>query len=159
MLSGRLMSEHTIALEWTRSTPDFNYETYSRNHEITFGDAGRICGSSAPENHGDPHCIDPEQAFVMALSSCHMLTFLAIASRKGFMVDRYRDRAVGEIGKNKEGRVAVIKVELRPEVFFSGPEIPNGHEFTELHNRAHKGCIIANSIASCVELIISPVLL
>ena len=153
------MSEHTIALEWIRNTPDFQYETYSRNHTVTFGNAGRVYGSSAPEYYGDPRCLDPEQAFVMALSSCHLLTFLAIASKKGVIVDHYRDRAVGELGKNKEGRSAVVKVTLRPEVVFSGPNIPSGEEFRALHDRAHKGCFIANSIASCVELIINPVLL
>jgi organic hydroperoxide reductase OsmC/OhrA len=152
------MSEHTIALEWTRNTPDFNYETYSRNHTVTFGTVGKVCGSSAPEFHGDPQCLDPEQAFVTALSSCHMLTFLAIASKKGYIVDHYRDHATGEIGKDKEGRSAVVKVVLRPEVVFSGPKMPDGKEFQALHDRAHKGCIIANSVASCVELTVTPIL-
>ena len=150
------MSEHTIALSWSRNTPDFIYDTYSRNHSISFGTVGKVCGSSAPEFHGDPNCLDPEQAFVMALSSCHMLTFLAIACKKGFVVDRYDDKAAGELGKNQKGRTAVIKVELRPEVTFSSEKIPSEEEFKFLHDRAHQGCIIANSIASCVEVIVNP---
>jgi organic hydroperoxide reductase OsmC/OhrA len=148
------MSEHTIELEWSRDTPDFNYDSYTRNHTVRFGAVGKICGSSAPEFHGDPHCLDPEQAFVMALSSCHMLTFLAVASRKGYVIDSYADKAIGELGKNRAGRSAIIKVVLRPIVVFSGEKIPSGEEFRQLHDRAHGGCIISNSISSCVTVII-----
>jgi organic hydroperoxide reductase OsmC/OhrA len=153
------MSEHAIALSWSRNTPDFNYDTYSRSHSISFGIDGKVCGSAAPEFHGDPNCLDPEQAFVMALSSCHMLTFLAIACKKGFIVDKYDDKAAGELGKNQKSRTAVIKVELRPEVAFSGEKIPSEEEFKSMHDRAHQGCIIANSIASCVEVIVTPQLI
>jgi organic hydroperoxide reductase OsmC/OhrA len=152
------MSEHTIALEWTRNTPDFNYDTYSRNHVIGFGTVGKVCGSAAPEFHGDPHCLDPEQAFVMALASCHMLTFLAVACKRGFIVDKYIDKAIGELGKNQLGKMAMTRVELRPEVVFSGMKIPSEEEFRMLHDRAHSGCIIANSVASCVEVIVSATL-
>jgi organic hydroperoxide reductase OsmC/OhrA len=153
------MSEHTIALEWSRNTPDFNYDTYSRNHSIGFGTLGKVCGSAAPEFHGDPHCLDPEQAFVMALASCHMLTFLAIACKKGLIVDRYVDKAVGELGKNQVGKMAMIKVELRPEVVFGGDKLPTEEEFRMLHDRAHRGCIIANSVASCVTVLVTPTLI
>lgn len=150
------MSEHAISLEWSRNTPDFNYDSYSRNHSIAFGTDGKVCGSAASEFHGDPNCLDPEQAFVMALASCHMLTFLAIACKKGFIVDRYDDKAAGELGKNQKGKTAVIKVELRPAVTFSGEKIPSEEEFKSLHDRAHQGCVVANSIASCVEVIVNP---
>ncbi len=152
------MPKHTIALEWLRNTLDFNYDTYSRSHSIAFGTDGKVCGSAAPEFHGDPNCLDPEQAFVMALASCHMLTFLAIACKKGFIVDRYVDKAVGELGKNQQGKMAMTKVELRPEVVFSGIRIPTDEEFKMLHDRAHGGCIIANSVARCVEVIVRPTL-
>jgi organic hydroperoxide reductase OsmC/OhrA len=152
------MSEHTVSLEWSRDTPDFMYDTYSRSHTISFGTVGKVCGSAAPEFHGDPRCLDPEQAFVMALASCHMLTFLAIACKKGFIVDRYTDKASGELGKNAIGKMAMIKVELRPEVVFGGTMVPTDEEFSMLHDRAHSGCIIANSIASCVKVVVSPIL-
>lgn len=150
------MSEHTIALEWHRDTEDFNYDSYSRNHVITFGDVGKVRASASPDYHGDPHCLDPEQAFVMSLSSCHMLTFLAVASKKGFAVDAYSDKAVGILGKNQAGKWSLLKVTLRPMAVFSGVQIPNEEEFRGLHQRAHSGCIIANSVASCVELVIEP---
>ena len=149
---------HAIALQWTRDTADFIYETYSRNHSVEFGSSGKICCSSAPEFYGDPECLDPEQAFLTALSSCHMLTFLAIACKKGFEVDKYVDHAEGTIGKNPSGRLAVIKVELNPAITFQGNAIPSEEEFRSLHDRAHRGCIIANSVANSVEVIISPIM-
>jgi organic hydroperoxide reductase OsmC/OhrA len=152
------MYEHTISLEWSRNTPDFNYDSYSRNHVVSFGSVGKVCGSAAPEYHGDPKCLDPEQAFVMSLSSCHMLTLLAIASKKGFVIDKYTDAAIGELGKNQSGKMAMIKVTLQPIVVFSGDKIPSDEDFKSLHDRAHHGCIIANSIASCVEIIVNPTL-
>jgi organic hydroperoxide reductase OsmC/OhrA len=150
------MSEFTVSVEWLRNTPDFNYDSYSRNHVVHFGTVGKVCGSAAPEFHGDPQCLDPEQAFVMSLSSCHMLTFLAIACKKGFVIDKYSDNAIGELGKNQAGRMSMVKVELRPVVVFSGEKVPLEEEFKSLHDRAHHGCIIANSIASCVEVVINP---
>ncbi len=150
------MSEHTIALEWHRDTRDFNYDSYGRNHVITFGAVGKVRASASPDYHGDPQCLDPEQAFVMSLSSCHMLTFLAVASKKGFVVDAYSDKAVGILGKNQSGKWSLLKVTLRPLAVFSGAAGPSDEEFRALHQRAHSGCIIANSVASCVELAIEP---
>lgn len=146
------MAEHTVKILWERNTIDFNYNTYSRNHEISFGTAGKICASAAPEYHGDPHCLDPEQAFVMSIASCQMLTFLAIACRKGYVIDKYVDKAVGVMGKNKYGRLAMIKVDLYPLIFFSGQKIPAGGEFDTLIESAHNGCIISNSLIDCVEM-------
>jgi len=153
------MSEHIISLEWLRNSPDFNYDSYSRNHIVHFGTAGTVCGSAAPEFLGDPHCLDPEQAFVLSLSSCYMLTFLAIASTKGFVVDKYTDTAFGELGKNNDGKMAMTKVELRPVVVVGGEKIFSEEDFKSLHDRAHRGCIIANSIAGCVEMIVNPTML
>ena len=150
------MSEHTVKLEWQRTSADFRYEAYSRNHTVSYGPDGKICASSAAEFFGDPRCIDPEQAFVMALASCHLLTFLAIASKKGFVVDRYTDAALGTLGKNEMGRTAMTKIVLKPEVVFSGNKLPSPDEFIALHERAHQGCFIANSIASCVKVIVEP---
>lgn len=153
------MSEHTMSLEWTRNTSDFNYDSYSRNHIVHFSDSGTICGSSAPEFHGDPRCLDPEQAFVMSLASCHLLSFLTIASKKGYIVDKYADNAIGVLGKNQAGRSAMIRVDLRPEVVFSGTIVPTDEEHHVLHDHAHRGCIIANSIAESITVTITPTLI
>jgi organic hydroperoxide reductase OsmC/OhrA len=150
------MSQHTITLQWIRNTPDFNYSSYSRNHIIKYGEGSTICASSAPEYYGDPKCLDPEQAFVMSVSSCHMLTFLALTSKKGYIVDKYLDNAFGELGKNNLGKTAMVKIELSPEVYFSGENLPSLEKYFDLHTQAHKACFIANSIASCVKVIVNP---
>ena len=147
---------HGVKLEWRRGAADFGYESYSRNHTVTFGPGTTIRASSAPEFFGDPACIDPENAFVTALASCHLLTFLALASKKGFIVDEYVDDALGEIGKNEAGRTAMVKVHLRPQVVFSGARAPSPEEFNLLHERAHRGCIIANSVAGFVKVLVDP---
>lgn len=152
------MSEFSIFIEWNRDTPDFNYQNYTRTFTIKFGSQGMILGSAAPEFHGDPQYIDPEQAFISSLSSCHLLTFLAIASNKGYVVDKYTDKARGEIGKNCYGRNAMTVVLLNPVVVFNGNNYPSEEEFKKLHDSAHNGCIIANSIKGCVDLIIEPVM-
>ena len=150
------MTEYSIFLEWQRDTPDFHYSSYTRNHTVIFGMDGKVNCSASPDFYGNPQYLDPEQAFITSLSSCHMLTFLAIASNKGYIIDKYSDKAIGEIGKNKTGRSSMTLVLLRPVVVFSGEKIPSIEEFQIMHDRAHNGCIIANSISECVELVIEP---
>src|SRR5690606_24070222 len=104
---------------------DFTYERYPREHTWRFPEGPEIAASAAPEFLGNPGCVVPEQAFVAALSSCHMLTFLAIAARKRLQVERYTDAAVGHLEKNAEGRLAVTRVELRPQVQFGGETTPD----------------------------------
>lgn len=145
------MPEHSIHLKWFRDTPDFDYSSYTRTHTVSFGTYGKIFGSASQEFHGDPQYLDPEQAFVMSLSSCHLLTFLALASKQGFIVDSYTDQALGEMGKNKAGKLAILKVILRPIIVFGGDKKPSEEEFHVLHDQAKDSCVIANSIASCVE--------
>src|SRR3954466_3518256 len=118
-ITGRAtMSEHTVTVQWRRETPDFAYETYNRDHDWTF-DAGVTGRASAtPAYQGNAACVDPEEAFVASLSSCHMLTFLALAARKRYVVDGYRDEAVGILGKDAAGSLAITEVTLRPEVRF-----------------------------------------
>lgn len=149
------MSEHKIRLQWQRSSKDFDYRSYSRDHTVLYGNETAICASSAPEYYGNPECLNPEQAFVASLASCHMLTFLALASKKGFIVDRYRDEAVGILGRNPQGKHAIISVALRPAVTFGGEQIPSREQFDKLHEAAHDNCFIANSIASCVKVEVS----
>src|SRR5688572_3539642 len=99
------MLNHTITLNWQRETPDFNYKTYNRSHTVKFSGGSELTVTAAPEYLGDPNITNPEELLVAALSSCHMLTFLAIAATKGFVVDSYVDNAAGTLGKNAEGRM------------------------------------------------------
>ena len=148
------MSEHQVTIDWKRETPDFEYQTYNRDHNWSF-DAGIMVRASANLAYlGNEQCVDPEEAFVASLSSCHMLTFLAIACKKQFTVDGYRDQAVGILAKDTEGNLAVTKVTLRPEVRFSGEKQPTTEELRQLHDRAHHACFIANSVKT--EVVVEP---
>lgn len=139
------MSEHRAHVAWRRATADFAYETYDRTHEVRFGSGQRLQGSAAAEYHGDPTKVDPEELFVGALASCHMLTFLAVASKSQLVVDAYEDEAVATLGRNDEGRFAVTRVVLRPRVTFSG-EAPARDRLERLHDKAHRACMIAASV-------------
>jgi organic hydroperoxide reductase OsmC/OhrA len=140
------MSEHTATIAWKRETADFAYQSYNRDHDWTFDAGVTVRASAAPAYLGSESCVDPEEAFVASLSSCHMLTFLAIAAKKRFVVDRYRDRAVGVLDKDAMGRLAIVRVTLHPEVTFSGEKTPTPDELRLLHEQAHHGCFIANSV-------------
>src|SRR3954451_6893325 len=118
------MSEHKVTVDWKRETPDFAYETYNRDHDWAFDAGVTVRASANPTYQGSESCVDPEEAFVASLSSCHMLTFLAIAARKRYVVDNYRDEAVGVLAKDAAGRLAVTRVTLRPQVRFGGEKQP-----------------------------------
>jgi organic hydroperoxide reductase OsmC/OhrA len=148
------MSEHAVTVDWKRETPDFGYETYNRDHDWSFDAGITVRASAAPAYKGGESCVDPEEAFVASLSSCHMLTFLALAARKQYMVDRYRDEAVGILGKDAAGSLAMTKVTLRPHVVFGGEKTPSPEELRQLHDRAHHACFIANSVKT--EVVIEP---
>ena len=140
------MSEHRVTIDWKRQTPDFAYESYNRDHEWRF-DAGIVVrASAAPDYKGSESCVDPEEAFVASLSSCHMLTFLAIACKKRLTVDSYQDQAVGILAKDAAGNLAITQVTLRPEIQFSGDKQPTAEELRRLHDQAHHACFIANSV-------------
>jgi organic hydroperoxide reductase OsmC/OhrA len=102
------MSEHHATIDWKRETPDFAYETYNRDHDWTFDAGVTVRGSAAPAYKGSESCVDPEEAFVASLSSCHMLTFLALAARKRYVVDAYRDEAVGILAKDVAGNLETL---------------------------------------------------
>ena len=112
------MSEHKVTVDWKRETPDFAYETYNRDHDWTFDAGVTVRASANPAYLGSESCVDPEEAFVASLSSCHMLTFLAIAAKKRYVVDGYRDEAVGVLAKDAAGSLAMTEVTLRPQVTF-----------------------------------------
>lgn len=152
------MSGYTVSVVWARAaTEPFVDNRYSRGHEWRFDSGAVVTASSSPEVVPLPlsraDAVDPEEVFIAALSSCHMLFFLSYAARAGFVVDRYEDEAVGELGKDAEGRRAMTVVRLRPKITWSGAE-PDPSEVICLHERAHSSCFIANSVKS--EVVIEP---
>jgi organic hydroperoxide reductase OsmC/OhrA len=146
------MSEHKITLEWKRDTEGFSYESYTRDHVWVFEGGARVPASAAPAYRGNPAHVNPEEALVAALSSCHMLTFLAVAAKKQFVVDLYSDHAVGRLEKNQKGKLAITRVILRPRIVFGGPTPPTSEQITALHERAHSDCFIANSVTTDVTV-------
>lgn len=144
------MGEYVVVARWELSGgDDFPRGKYSRRHVWEF-DNGQVLDASPSPNvvpvpYSDPGCIDPEEAFVAAISSCHLLTFLYLASRRGVTVLRYEDRAVGEMGKNESGVVWVSRVTLHPTLVFDGAAPPKV-VIDELHHQAHEQCFIANSV-------------
>src|SRR3954467_13942019 len=148
------MSEHKATDDWERETPDFAYETYNRDHDWAFDAGVTVRASANPAYLGSESCVDPEEAFVASLSSCHMLTFLALAATKRYVVDGYHDEAVGVLAKDAAGNLSVTKVTLRPQVRFGGDKVPGPDELRQLHDRAHHACFIANSVKT--EVVVEP---
>jgi organic hydroperoxide reductase OsmC/OhrA len=149
------MSEHKATIEWRRQGADFDYKTYSRAHTLEFEGGIRVPAGASPANipptaRGAPG-VDPEQAFVGSISSCHMLWFLHLAWQAKFVIDRYVDHASGILGENSEGREAMTRVTLRPVVTFFGRK-PSAEEHAQLHEDAHHKCFIANSVKSDVTI-------
>ncbi|HMJ91312.1 MAG TPA: OsmC family protein [Candidatus Acidoferrum sp.] len=141
---------HTAAIRWTRTGPDFANGKYSREHTWTFDGGAIVPASPSPANVPAPWSnashVDPEEAFVASIASCHMLTFLWLASRQGFQVDRYEDEAAGEATKNERGAQWISKVTLRPSIAWNGEKAPTPEQIQQLHHCAHQECYIANSI-------------
>jgi organic hydroperoxide reductase OsmC/OhrA len=146
------MSEHHVTTTWQRQTDDFSYKTYNRSHRWEFEGGIKVNASAAAEYQGDPDLVDPEQAFTASLSSCHMLTFLAVACQKRFVIDSYVDNAVGILGKNAEGKMAMTEVILKPQIKFAGDNIPSEEEIAKLHDFAHHNCFLANSVKTEVKV-------
>lgn len=141
------MSEHKTKLTWKRNDSGFGYKEYPRDHQWEFPRSGQsLNASAAPEFLGDADCADPEEAFSAALASCHMLTFLAIASMSGFVVDSYEDEAVGHLEKADDGKPWLAKLEMHPQIAFSGEKIPTDEEIEKLHGKAHHECFLARSV-------------
>jgi organic hydroperoxide reductase OsmC/OhrA len=146
------MSEHKINLTWKRGDAPFEYQKYSRDHTWKFDGGHEMQASAAPAYLGNPKNVDPEEAFVAALSSCHMLTFLAAACKKKFVLDEYTDEAVGQMEKNADGKLAITRVTLKPKLKFSGEKQPTEQELDEMHHFAHDQCFIANSVKTAVTV-------
>jgi organic hydroperoxide reductase OsmC/OhrA len=145
------MSEHKATVIWSRQDKDFTYKSYPRDH-VWRVNGNDVPASATPAYLGNPQRVDPEAALVAALSSCHMLTFLALASNKGFIVDGYEDEAVGHLEKNAAGKMAVTRVELHPKIKFGGAKQPAAADLDALHEKAHKECFIANSVTTDVRV-------
>ncbi len=145
------MNEHHAAVRWKRTSADFSYDTYNRAHEIAFK-SGKVvlAASSAPEFRGEDDRVNPEEAFVAALSSCHMLTFLAICARKHLTVESYDDDAVGFLDRSPSGKLWMGRVVLRPRVRF-GAAVDEAM-LAELHHKSHENCFIANSVTTNVSV-------
>jgi organic hydroperoxide reductase OsmC/OhrA len=150
------MSNHTYTATtvWQRGDDVFTDKKYNRRHEIHFDGGHVMPASSSPLSvrapYSDPAAVDPEEAFIGSISSCHMLWFLDIACRAGWLVDNYRDDVVGVMDRNAQGQMAVTVVTLRPAVTFGGKQ-PTREELDHLHHRAHEECFIANSVKSEVR--------
>jgi organic hydroperoxide reductase OsmC/OhrA len=149
------MGRHTATTEWQRGDANFLDQRYSRRHTLTFDGGVVVPGSSSPHvvprPMSDPTCVDPEELFVASLSACHLLWFLGIAAKHGFVVDRYRDDAEGTLAHDDSGRLVMTEVTLQPEVIWSGELHPAPHEVDAMHHEAHRLCFIANSVITDVR--------
>ena len=150
------MSEHTATVAWQRGTDTFEKGRYSRAHEWRF-DGGAVVAASAspdvvPAPWSEPSAVDPEEAFVAALSSCHMLWFLSLTAAKGFIVDSYRDDAVGRMHEIAPGKMAVTEVTLRPRVVFDPSHAATRMQVDALHHAAHERCFLANSVKTQITI-------
>ena len=147
------MSVHRAAVRWHRTSADFSYDTYNRAHDVLFNDGAIVlAGSSAPAFKGDADRVDPEEAFVASLSSCHMLTFLAICARKRLVVDSYEDNADGHLEKGSNGRLWMAHVTLRPRVRFAAGTSVDAATLADIHHKSHEECFIANSVTTEVAV-------
>ncbi len=148
-----MTTRHTARVAWTREGAAFADGRYSRAHRWHFDGGAEVPASSSPHSVrvplSDPTAVDPEEAFVAALSSCHMLWFLALAAQKGLVVDSYEDQAEGTLAPNEAGRKAMTTVVLRPVITWDGPP-PDAATVTALHDAAHHECYIANSVTTKV---------
>jgi organic hydroperoxide reductase OsmC/OhrA len=146
------MSEHRVTLRWERAGSEFSYQRYPRDHTWSFDGGHVMTATAAPSYLGNPANVDPEEAFVASLSSCHMLTLLALACKQKFVLDSYVDEAVGHMERNSEGKMAITRVELHPRITWSGDKIPGADELERLHHAAHDNCFIANSVKTEVTV-------
>ncbi len=149
------MAEYRAVVEWNRDGATFTDNRYSRGHRWLFDGGIEVPASASPHLVPPPlsvaAAVDPEEAFVASLSSCHLLWFLAIAARRGFIVESYRDDAVGTLARNASGKLAMTRVTLRPDARFSGAKRPTTDEMLAVHHEAHEQCFIANSVRTDVR--------
>ncbi len=150
-----MMAEYKATVLWKRSGAAFTDNRYSRGHVWQFDGGIEVPASSSPHVVPLPmsvaEAVDPEEAFIAALSSCHMLWFLSIAAKRGFVVESYLDEAVGIMGKNADDQVAITQVTLRPKVLFGGDQLSSRDEVIKMHHESHEQCFIGNSVRTEVR--------
>ena len=149
---------YKVKISWKKnSNESFLDKKYSRVHKWIFDGGIEVHASSSPHvvpiPMSDESAVDPEEAFVASISSCHMLTFLFIAAKKNFLVESYDDFAEGIMKKNKDGRIAMTEVTLKPEIVFGGDKIPTKIQIDEMHHQAHEECFIANSVKTKILIV------
>jgi organic hydroperoxide reductase OsmC/OhrA len=148
------VSQYSAGVSWDRGEAPFVDKRYSRAHVWKFDGGAVVRASSSPESvpvpYSDPSGVDPEEAFVAALASCHMLWFLSIAAKNGFCVQAYRDAAVGSMAPNSRGKLCMTAVNLRPHVIFTAAKVPSLEVVLQMHEDAHQECYLANSVTTRV---------
>lgn len=153
------MFEFSAVVSWARDGAYFPDNTYSRVHTWTFDGGTEVPASPSPHFVPAPMsaeaAVDPEEAFVASLSSCHMLFFLSIAAKRGFIVDTYKDDAIGVMEKADDGKLSITRVTLRPTVHYSGDTRPTADQDADIHHEAHGECFIARSVKT--EVLCEPV--
>jgi organic hydroperoxide reductase OsmC/OhrA len=150
------MSDHKATIHWQQPSADFLRGKYSREHTWSFDGGITVAASSSPSvvpvPYSNPANVDPEEAFIAAISSCHLLSFLYVAFRGGFVVESYDDEAVGSMTKNEQGILWVSTVILHPRISFGGEKLPTKEETDHLHHLAHEQCFIANSVKTDIRV-------
>ncbi len=154
------MSTHTAVIHWNRPSLEFCSGRYSREHTWRFDGGIEVAASPSPHvvpaPWSNPANVDPEEAFVASVASCHMLTFLFIAAKAGFAVRSYEDTAEGVMTQNATGRLWVSEVTLRPKIDWQGERVPSAAELEHLHEAAHADCFIANSVRTEIRVEAQP---
>jgi organic hydroperoxide reductase OsmC/OhrA len=150
------MSCHTAQVSWTRGGARFTDGRYSRGHAWRFDGGAEVAASSSPHSvplpYSRPEAVDPEEAFVASISSCHMLWFLSIAAKHGQTVEEYVDEAEGFLERDGEGRMSMTRVVLRPRIVFAGDHVPSTADIASMHDEAHHACYIANSVKTAITI-------
>ena len=149
------MKNLSIELNWALGKGELNYGKYSTDHKIKINDEILLNAGSAVEYGGIPNNLNPEQALTAAISSCHMMTFLALAAKMKWPVITYEDKAVAYLGKNSKGNMSVNKIELNPKITFQNNFSVSDEEMAKMQDRSHRYCFIANSLSEEVEIVIN----
>lgn len=158
--STKYAAKYSAKISWTRDGSAFSDNLYSRAHVWGFDGGVQVPASSSPHSVpiplSDPANVDPEEAFIASVSSCHMLWFLAIAAKKRFVVDNYVDEAIGVMEKNQHGKLAMTHITLHPSIAFIADHLPTDLQVQQMHELAHENCYIANSIHTLITIESAP---